>query len=296
MAAIDKEIVDLLKEGCYRGLFAYPRRVHLKHIHSSKEEQWKQARNRHESTKRVHGVNPFQNGRHIPAKICSQTGRLYDKTRFKGRISNCPSEQNIENLPSLHLEGCTLPIHLLPFGLSSSGRIFTKAMKPVIAFLRAMEIRSLISLDDIFIMANSHELAIQNTDLVIQVLTSLGFVINFLKYILIPSRVLPYLGFEVNSDLMKLFLLREKFLNLKRFTIEIMFQVPTASCVASFLGLCQLTMPAILKTPFYIRAIQRDHKGHSPPRATCFLQNQGHPFSGGNKRAAMVDRFSPLKQ
>ena len=38
------------------------------------------------------------------------------------------------------------------------------------------------------------------------------------------------------------------------------------------------------------------HKGHSPPRATCFLQNQGRPFSGGNKRSAMVDRFSPLKQ
>ena len=107
-------------------------------------------------------------------------------------------------------------------------------------------------------MANSHELAMQHTDLVIQVLTSLGFVINFPKSILIPSKVLPYLGFKVNSDLMKLFLPREKLLNLKRFAIEIMFQVPTASRVASFLGLCQSTMPAILETPLHIRAIQRD--------------------------------------
>ena len=37
----------------------------------------------------------------------------------------------------------------LPFGLSSSGRIFTRAMKPVIAFLRAIGIRLLIFLDDI---------------------------------------------------------------------------------------------------------------------------------------------------
>ena len=126
----------------------------------------------------------------------------------------------------------------LPFGLSSSGRIFTKAMKPAISFLRTMGIRLVIFLDDIFIMANSHELAIQHTDLVIQVLTSLGFVINFPKPILTPTKVLPYLGFEVNSDPMKLFLPREKLLNLKQFAADIMLQVPTARFVASFLGLC----------------------------------------------------------
>ena len=126
------------------------------------------------------------------------------------------------------------------------------------AFLRAMGIRLLIFLDDILIMANSHELAMQHTDLVIQVLTSLGFVINFPMSILIPSKVLPYLGFEVNSDLMKLFLPREKLLNLKRFATEIMLHVPTASNVASFLGLCQSTMPVILETPLHIKAIQRN--------------------------------------
>ena len=77
-------------------------------------------------------------------------------------------------------------------------------MKPVIAFLRAMGIRLFIFLDDILIMASSYELAMQHTDLVIQVLTSLGFVINFPKSILIPSKVLAYLGFEVNSDLINL--------------------------------------------------------------------------------------------
>ena len=131
-------------------------------------------------------------------------------------------------------------------------------MKPVTAFLRAMGISLLIFLDGILIMASSYKLAMQHTDLVIQVLTSLGFVVNFPKSILIPSKVLPYLGFEVNSDLMKLFLPREKILNVKQFALEIMFHVPTASYAASFLGLCQSTMPAILETPHCIRAIQRD--------------------------------------
>ena len=41
-------------------------------------------------------------------------------------------DNKIENLSSLYQFTC------LPFGLSSSGRGFTKAMKPVIAFLIAM--------------------------------------------------------------------------------------------------------------------------------------------------------------
>ena len=81
---------------------------------------------------------------------------------------------------------------------------------------------------------------------------------------------------------MKLFLLREKPLNLKQFAPEIMFQVPTASRVASFLGLCQSTMTVILETPLHIRAIQKDlikaiaplglhasYKINSPSRAAC---------------------------
>ena len=102
-------------------------------------------------------------------------------------------------------------------------------MKPVIAFIRAMGIRLLIFLDNILIIVSSHKLAMQHTDLVIQVSTSLGFLINFPKSILIPSKLLPYLGFEVNSDLMKRFFQREKLLNLKKFAPEIIFQVPTAS-------------------------------------------------------------------
>ena len=72
------------------------------------------------------------------------------KLNLKGCISNCPGGQKIENLSLLRLErGVLYQFTCLPFGLSSSGRIFIKAMKPVIAFLRAMRIRLLIFLDDI---------------------------------------------------------------------------------------------------------------------------------------------------
>ena len=43
MAAIDKEIVDLLKKGAIEVCLHTPGEFISKHIHSSKEERWKQA-------------------------------------------------------------------------------------------------------------------------------------------------------------------------------------------------------------------------------------------------------------
>ena len=122
---------------------------------------------------------PFQNGRHIPAKICLQKGDFMTKLDLRDTYLTVPVEKRLRIYLCFICRGVLYQFTCLPFGLSSSGRIFTKAMKPVIAFLRAMGIRSLIFPDDILIMASSHKPSMPHTDLVIQVLTSLGFVINF---------------------------------------------------------------------------------------------------------------------
>ena len=55
----------------------------------------------------------------------------------------------------------------LPFGLSSSAGLFTKALKQVIAFLRSKGICLIIFLDDILIIADSPERAAEHTEVVI---------------------------------------------------------------------------------------------------------------------------------
>ena len=50
----------------------------------------------------------------------------------------------------------------LPFGLATAPRVFTKLMKPVVAALRQRGIRLIIYLDDILIMAESYNLALQH--------------------------------------------------------------------------------------------------------------------------------------
>ena len=258
MAAIDKEIVDLLKKGAIEvcshtpgefisNIFTVPKK-------SSGNRPVKDMRVLNEFVEYI----PFRMEDISLLKSVLKQGDFMTKLYLRDTYLTIPVDKRSRIYLRFIWRGVFYQFTCLPFGLSSLGRILTKAMKPVIAFVRAMGIRLLIFLDDILIMASSHKLAMQHTDLLIQVLTSLGFVINFPKSILIPSKVLPHLDFEVNSDLMKLFLPRGKRLDLKWFALEIMLQVPTASHVASFLGLCQSTMPAIPETPLYIRVIQRD--------------------------------------
>ena len=45
----------------------------------------------------------------------------------------------------------------LPFGLSCAPRVFTKVMKPVVAFLRESGIKLIIYLDDLLVIASSPE-------------------------------------------------------------------------------------------------------------------------------------------
>jgi hypothetical protein len=67
----------------------------------------------------------------------------------------------------------------LPFGLSSAPRVFTKLLKPVVAYLRELGIRLVIYLDDLLILNNSISGQLHDLRIVINLLESLGFIVNF---------------------------------------------------------------------------------------------------------------------
>ena len=70
--------------------------------------------------------------------------------RLKGRVSNHSDCKKIKDLPKVSLERERLyQFTCLPFGLRSSPRIFTKVLKPLLVYLRALGVRLLVYLDDI---------------------------------------------------------------------------------------------------------------------------------------------------
>lgn len=66
----------------------------------------------------------------------------------------------------------------LPFGLASAPHTLTKLVKPVVAQLRKMGIGLIIYLDDMLIMAVFRDLAIQHTTMAVNLISSLGFMLN----------------------------------------------------------------------------------------------------------------------
>jgi hypothetical protein len=66
----------------------------------------------------------------------------------------------------------------LAFGLCSSPRVFTKLLKPVVAYLRERGIRLIIYLDDMLILNTSRDGLLADLKIIISLLKSLGFIIN----------------------------------------------------------------------------------------------------------------------
>ena len=145
----------------------------------------------------------------------------------------------------------------LPFGLRSSPRIFTKVLKPLLVYLRALGVRLLVYLDDILIMVATPELCLEHTQLTWQLLTDLCFLGNLKKSVLTPKQA-EYLGFIVNSIEMKLFLTEEKLLRSKLEAEMLLKSNPVVKILASFLGFCQSTLPAIAVAPLHFRNLQAD--------------------------------------
>jgi hypothetical protein len=98
----------------------------------------------------------------------------------------------------------------LPFGLSSAPRIFTKLMKPIIAHLRKLGFRLLIYLDDLLILGSSPNGVLQHLRSVVNLLLSLGFLINGEKSVVSPSQSIEFLGLEIDSRMLSFSLPKSK--------------------------------------------------------------------------------------
>ena len=84
----------------------------------------------------------------------------------------------------------------LPFGLTTALRVFTKLMKLAVAALRQQDIRVIIYLDDILIMAESQALVLYHAASTLNLLEGLGYIVNHQKYQLIPSQGIEFFRFS----------------------------------------------------------------------------------------------------
>ena len=99
---------------------------------------------------------------------------------------------------------------VLPNGLSSGPRKFTKLTKPPIACLRIEGVIVAIYIDDIIVIGDTYEECLIGTIKTIKLFLKLGFIIHPQRSSLQPSQEITYLGLVFNSKEMLVTLTTEK--------------------------------------------------------------------------------------
>ncbi len=154
-------------------------------------------------------------------------------------------------------QGQVYQFQALPFCLNTAPRVFTKLLRPVVAFLRTRNIRLLIYLNDILLVASSPLILRQHTNIVINLLQDLGFIINFEKSILTPTQILEFLGFIINAVTMKFYLPPEKITKTSRLCKSLMKENPTSlHLLSQLLGFLESCRPAVWLAPLHFRHLQ----------------------------------------
>ena len=101
--------------------------------------------------------------------------------------------------------------------MSLAPYVFTKLLKLVVELLRSNGFKSVVYLDDFLLISSSMQECELNLKVTMNLLCSLGFMINKQKCQLIPAQTCTFLGFVVDSHEYSIYLTskkREKILKL----------------------------------------------------------------------------------
>lgn len=158
---------------------------------------------------------------------------------------------------TFQFDGKRYSFNVLPFGLSSSPRIFSKVLRPVIIWLRTNEIKITSYMDDILICSDSYEKLVSQTSLALKTLESVGFKINYNKSQLIPRKEMAHLGYIWNTFKFTISLPADKVEKTRNFALKTLRKTNvTFREASSFLGLVVSHINAFKFAPLHYREFQ----------------------------------------
>ena len=147
---------------------------------------------------------------------------------------------------------------VMPFGLTSAPRIFTKVFKRVLIFLRGRGLRVTAWFDDIILMAESVNLLLEHLHFTKLVIKSLGFIPHPLKSMLIPSQSIYHLGFNWDSVKFNISVPEEKVKDLKDLCKKTKSGPVKLRFLNKILGTIENFRIGFTYAALYYRGIQKD--------------------------------------
>lgn len=145
----------------------------------------------------------------------------------------------------------------LPNGLASAPRIFTKLLKPVFSILRQKGYLSSSYIDYCYLQGATYGECHDNVKETVMLLGDLVFPIHNEKSVLMPSQVLTFLGFVLNSVTMTVQLTESRKQKLKKACL-LNKETCTVRKVAEVIGLIVPSFPGMEYGPLHHRSLERD--------------------------------------
>lgn len=145
-----------------------------------------------------------------------------------------------------------------PNGLALCPRKFTKLLKPVYCYLRKKGYLSSGYFDDSYLQGDGYQECLAN---VVDAITfdSLGFIMHPEKSGFIPTEIITFLRFVLDSRTMTVYLTQQQQLKLKNACLHIIkIQRPTIRLVAQLLGLMTSSFPGVMYGPPYYRRLDME--------------------------------------
>ena len=121
------------------------------------------------------------------------------KLDLKDAYLSIPITQSHRKYLKFAWQGTVYQYNVLPFGLATALRAFTKLMKPVLAHLRSKGVRLITYLDNLLIIGKDKREAKEACQNAKSLMESLGFVTNLEKSQAIATQKMEFLGFIIDS-------------------------------------------------------------------------------------------------
>lgn len=144
-----------------------------------------------------------------------------------------------------------------PNGLAFCPRKFTKLLKPVYASLRQLGHVSSPYIDDSWLMGRDYFTCVQNVIETVKLFNELGFVVHPNKSVLIPTQIIEFLGFILNSITMRVYLNSQKVNKLLTEAKTLLRCVnPVIRDVARVIGILISSFPGVQHGPLHFRCLE----------------------------------------
>ena len=150
----------------------------------------------------------------------------------------------------------TYQFRTAPFGLSIVPWFFTRLTKPILKWARERGIRVSAYLDDWIVLASSYQQARDHTQQLMNMLTSLGWLINTKKSVSEPTQVIQHLGFSMDTRQMNVKIPGKKLRDLRK-SIQSILMMPmqTPRTIHSLTMRIRATALAVFPTRLYTQKL-----------------------------------------